>query len=289
MREGITVNAQVINEFFKHYLMILQESENFYIPLLIIFTSDNEGYNSGLQFRNYHLLNTQPLMKNMKLLIVDDEPGITSFLKEGLEEASYSVDIASDGKSGLDMALSNTYSLIILDWMIPVLSGIEVCNQIRKTGSMVPIIFLTAKKNLDDLLIGFEAGANDYIKKPFEFEELLVRINAQLKKSLKEENTLTVGKLTINTLSHQVFFDSKEIIFTPKEFSLLEYLVHNMDSVCTRNRILQEVWEIPPESDTSVVDVFITFIRRKLEKAGGRKIIQTIYGIGYVVREQDLL
>ena len=211
-----------------------------------------------------------PFMKNMKLLIIDDEPGITSFLKEGLEEAGYSVDVASDGKSGLDLALSNNYNLIILDWMIPVMSGIVVCNQIRKTGSVVPIIFLTAKKNLDDLVLGFEAGANDYIKKPFEFEELLVRINAQLKENVPGNNTLRAGKLTINPLSHQVFFDSKEITFTPKEFALLEYLVHNMDSVCTRNRILQKVWDISLESDTSVVDVFITFLRRKLEKASGR-------------------
>ena len=209
-------------------------------------------------------------MKNMKLLVIDDEPGITSFLKEGLEEAGYSVDVASDGKSGLDLALSNNYNLIILDWMIPVMSGIVVCNQIRKTGSVVPIIFLTAKKNLDDLVLGFEAGANDYIKKPFEFEELLVRINAQLKENVPGNNTLRAGKLTINPLSHQVFFDSKEITFTPKEFALLEYLVHNMDSVCTRNRILQKVWDISLESDTSVVDVFITFLRRKLEKASGR-------------------
>ena len=230
-----------------------------------------------------------PFMKNMKLLIIDDEPGITSFLKEGLEEAGYSVDVASDGKSGLDLALSNNYNLIILDWMITVMSGIVVCNQIRKTGSVVPIIFLTAKKNLDDLVLGFEAGANDYIKKPFEFEELLVRINAQLKENVPGNNTLRAGKLTINPLSHQVFFDSKEITFTPKEFALLEYLVHNMDSVCTRNRILQKVWDISLESDTSVVDVFITFLRRKLEKAGGRKIIQTIYGVGYIVRERDLL
>jgi two-component system copper resistance phosphate regulon response regulator CusR len=115
-----------------------------------------------------------------------------------------------------------------------------------------------------------------------------VRINAQLKKSLPSDNILRAGKLTINPISHQVFFDSKEITFTPKEFALLEYLVHNMDSVCTRNRILQKVWEIPSESDTSVVDVFITFLRRKLEKAGGKKIIQTIYGVGYIVRERDL-
>jgi DNA-binding response OmpR family regulator len=228
-------------------------------------------------------------MKKIKLLIIDDEPGITSFLKEGLEEAGYSVEIASDGKSGLDLAMSNNYNLLILDWMIPAISGIEVCNRIRKKGNMVPIIFLTAKKTLDDLVLGFEAGANDYIKKPFEFEELLVRINAQLKKNLPSDNIFKAGKLTINPLSHQVFFDSKEITLTPKEFALLEYLVHNMDSVCTRNRILQKVWEIPSESDTSVVDVFITFIRRKLEKAGGRKIIQTIYGVGYIVRERDLL
>jgi DNA-binding response OmpR family regulator len=228
-------------------------------------------------------------MKNLKLLIIDDEPGITSFLKEGLEEADYSVDIANNGKSGLELALSNNYNLIILDWMIPNISGIEVCRQIRKTGNMVPIIFLTAKKTLDDLVFGFEAGANDYIKKPFEFEELLARINAQLKKSLSGDITLKSGKLTINPISHQVFFDSKEVTLTPKEFALLEYLVRNMDSVCTRNRILEQVWEIPSESDTSVVDVFITFIRRKLEKAGGRKIIQTIYGVGYIVRERDLL
>ncbi len=228
-------------------------------------------------------------MKNMKLLVIDDEPGLTIFLKDGLEEFGYSVDIASDGKSGLELALSGDYNLIILDWMTPVISGIEVCRRLRNAGKMDRIIFLTAKKTLDDLVFGFEVGANDYIKKPFEFEELLVRINAQLKQQLTSNRSLSVGKLKINTLSHEVFFDSKEITLTPKEFALLEYLFRNMDSVCTRNRILQKVWEIPSESDTSVVDVFITFIRRKLEKAGGRRIIQTIYGVGYIVRERDLL
>ncbi|MEI6693065.1 MAG: response regulator transcription factor [Chlorobium sp.] len=228
----------------------------------------------------------------MKLLIIEDEPGMSSFLKEGLEEASYTVDIASDGKSGLSLALTNDYDLIILDWMIPVLSGIEVCRQVRKVGKVVPIIFLTAKKNLDDLVVGFDAGANDYIKKPFEFEELLVRIKAQLHNNISSDNIIRAGQLTINPMSHQVFFglkDPKEIILTPKEFALLEFLVRNMDRVCTRNLIIKKIWEIPFESDTSVVDVFVTFLRRKLEKAGCGKIIQTIYGIGYVVRERDLL
>ena len=228
----------------------------------------------------------------MKLLIIEDEPGMSSFLKEGLEEASYTVDIASDGKSGLSLALTNDYDLIILDWMIPVLSGIEVCRQVRKVGKVVPIIFLTAKKNLDDLVVGFDAGANDYIKKPFEFEELLVRIKAQLHNNISSDNIIRAGQLTINPMSHQVFFglkDPKEIILTPKEFALLEFLVRNMDRVCTRNLIIKKIWEIPFEADTSVVDVFVTFLRRKLEKAGCGKIIQTIYGIGYVVRERDLL
>ena len=228
----------------------------------------------------------------MKLLIIEDEPGMSSFLKEGLEEVSYTVDIASDGKSGLSLALTNDYDLIILDWMIPVLSGIEVCRQVRKVGKVVPIIFLTAKKNLDDLVVGFDAGANDYIKKPFEFEELLVRIKAQLHNNISSDNIIRAGQLTINPMSHQVFFglkDPKEIILTPKEFALLEFLVRNMDRVCTRNLIIKKIWEIPFESDTSVVDVFVTFLRRKLEKAGCGKIIQTIYGIGYVVRERDLL
>jgi len=225
----------------------------------------------------------------MKLLIVEDEPGISSFLKEGLEEASYSVDISCDGKSGLELALKNEYNLIILDWMLPAMSGIEVCRQLRKAENMIPIIFLTAKQTLDDLVFGFDAGANDYIKKPFEFEELLARIKVQLKNNLAGDSTIKAGQLTINPLSHQVLFASKEIILTPKEFALLEYLLRNLDRVCTRNLIIEKIWEIPFESDTSVVDVFITFLRRKLEKAGCGKIIQTIYGVGYIIRERDLI
>jgi two-component system, OmpR family, copper resistance phosphate regulon response regulator CusR len=224
----------------------------------------------------------------MRLLIIEDEPGIAGFLKDGLEEEYFAVDIACDGKSGLDMALINEYDLLIVDWMIPAISGIEVCRQVRKAGSTVPILFLTAKDTLEDVIFGLDAGANDYIKKPFEFEELLARIRVQLRNKNRSDDSLTAGILNINPVTHQVFCASTEITLTPKEFSLLEYLVRNKDRVCTRSRIIEHVWDIHFDSDTSVIDVYITFLRRKLEAAGCGNIIQTIRGVGYIVREPGL-
>ena len=224
----------------------------------------------------------------MRLLIIEDEPGIAGFLKDGLEEEYFAVDIAYDGKGGLDLALINEYDLLIIDWMIPALSGIEVCRQVRKAGNPVPILFLTAKDTLEDVLFGLEAGANDYIKKPFEFEELLARIRVQLRNKNQNNDSLSAGILNINPVTHQVFCGSNELILTPKEFSLLEYLIRNKDRVCTRSRIIEHVWDIHFDSDTSVIDVYITFLRRKLEPAGAGNIIQTIRGVGYIIREPGL-
>ncbi|EAT59145.1 response regulator transcription factor [Chlorobium ferrooxidans] len=221
----------------------------------------------------------------MRLLIIEDEPGIARFLKDGLEEEYFAVDLAHDGKTGLDMAMTNEYDLLIIDWMIPALSGIEVCRQVRKGGSTVPILFLTAKDTLEDVVFGLDAGANDYIKKPFEFEELLARIRVQLRTTNRVEESLSVGSLSINPVTHQVFSGSTELTLTPKEFALLEYLIRNKDRVCTRSRIIEHVWDIHFDSDTSVIDVYITFLRRKLESAGCGNIIQTIRGVGYIVRE----
>jgi len=224
----------------------------------------------------------------MRLLIIEDEPGIAGFLKDGLEEEYFAVDIAYDGKSGLDLALINEYDLLIIDWMIPALSGIEVCRQVRKAGNSVPILFLTAKDTLEDVVFGLDAGANDYIKKPFEFEELLARIRVQLRNKNQNDDSLSAGILSINPVTHQVFCGSNEMILTPKEFSLLEYLIRNKDRVCTRSRIIEHVWDIHFDSDTSVIDVYITFLRRKLEAAGAGNIIQTIRGVGYIVREPGM-
>jgi len=225
----------------------------------------------------------------MRLLIIEDEPGIAGFLKDGLEEEYFAVDLAYDGKSGLAMALTNDYDLLIVDWMIPALSGIEVCRQVRKAGSLVPILFLTAKDTLEDVVFGLDAGANDYIKKPFEFEELLARIRVQLRAKNRADDSLCAGSLSINPSTHQVFAGLNEITLTPKEFALLEYLIRNKDRVCTRSRIIEHVWDIHFDSDTSVIDVYITFLRRKLEAAGCGNLIQTIRGIGYIVREPEVV
>jgi DNA-binding response OmpR family regulator len=223
----------------------------------------------------------------MRLLIIEDEPGIARFLKEGLEEECYAVDVAFDGKSGLDLAMTNDYDLILLDWMIPGLSGIEVCRHMRSAGNSVPVIFLTARDTLEDVVFGLGTGANDYVKKPFEFEEVLARIRVQLRGVNQDGDSISAGPLSINPATHQVFCNSVELALTPKEFALLEYLIRNKDRPCSRSRIIEHVWDIQFYSDTSVIDVYINFLRRKLEAAGCDNLIQTIRGIGYIIRESS--
>lgn len=221
----------------------------------------------------------------MRLLIIEDEPGIARFLKEGLEEEYFAVDVAHDGKKGLDLAMTNDYDLIMVDWMIPGLSGVEVCRHIRQAGSDVPIIFLTARDTLEDVVFGLETGANDYIRKPFEFEEVLARIRVQLRGVARDGDALSAGPVTMNPVTHQVFCNGNELTLTPKEFALLEYLIRNKDRPCSRSRIIEHVWDIHFYSDTSVIDVYINFLRRKLEASGCGNLIQTIRGIGYIIRE----
>jgi two-component system copper resistance phosphate regulon response regulator CusR len=225
----------------------------------------------------------------MRLLVIEDEPGIARVLKEGLEEEGFAVDLACDGKAGLDLGLTNAYDLIMVDWMIPAISGIEVCRQIRKSLSDVPVLFLTARDSVEDIVFGLESGANDYIKKPFKFEELLARIRVQLRRRKPEDESLGVGALTISTVTHQVFYGSVEIPLTRKEFSLLEYLVRNKERACSRSKIIEHVWDMHFYSDTAVIDVHINFLRKKLEKAGCSNVIHTIRGVGYIVRESQSL
>ncbi len=220
----------------------------------------------------------------MRVLIIEDEPGIANFLKEGLEEECFAVDVASNGREGLSMALSSDYDLLIVDWLLPGLSGVEVCRQFRKECSQVPVIFLTAKDTLDDVVFGLESGANDYIKKPFAFEELLARIRVQLRSSFSGNPLLQAGGVKMNLAAHMVSCNGKEVSLTPKEFALLEYLLRNKGNVCTRSRIIEHVWDIHFDADTSVIDVYVNFLRKKLDVSGCTDLIETVRGIGYVIR-----
>ncbi|MDF1516999.1 MAG: response regulator transcription factor [Lutibacter sp.] len=221
----------------------------------------------------------------MRILIVEDEPGIFNFLQQGLEEESFSVDIAENGNAGLQLALSGDYDLLLLDWMVPGMSGIEVCRQFRKEFSDTPIIFLTAKDTVDETIFGLQSGANDYIKKPFHFEELLERIKVQLRPKSGEHSLFNLGNITLNTENHQVLKNGKEINLTQKEFALLEFLMRNKGAVCRRTRIIERVWDIHFEYNTGVIDVYINALRKKLQLKADENYIQTIRGIGYMAKE----
>lgn len=221
----------------------------------------------------------------MKLLIVEDEDGIAAFLKQGLTEESFIVDVADNGEKGLELALSGKYDLLLLDWMLPKISGIEICTQFRKKCKETPIIFLTAKDTLDETILGLQLGANDYIKKPFHFEELLERIKVQLRPKSQEPSIFKLGNITLNIDSHQVHKHNKEVHLTQKEFALLEYLIRNKGTVCTRTQIIENVWDIHFEYNTGVIDVYINALRKKLSLLDDGNYIQTVRGIGYIAKE----
>ncbi|MBK9109683.1 MAG: response regulator transcription factor [Saprospiraceae bacterium] len=221
----------------------------------------------------------------MRILIVEDEQGIAAFLKQGLEEESFAVDVAYDGRKGLQLALSGAYDLLLLDWMLPGMSGIEICRQFRKEFLKTPIIFLTAKDTLDETVFGLQSGANDYIKKPFHFEELLERIKVQLRPKTGEHSLFTLGRISLNTETHQVFKDEMEINLTLKEFALLEFLLRNKGKVCRRSRIIESVWDIHFDYNTSIIDVYINALRKKLALSDEENYIQTVRGVGYIAKE----
>jgi DNA-binding response OmpR family regulator len=222
----------------------------------------------------------------MRILIVEDEQGIANFIRDGLTEEGFAVDVARDGTTGLDLALTSDYDVILLDWMLPGMSGIEVCRQIRKKDAAVPIIFLTARDATQDVVFGLDTGANDYIKKPLQFDELLARIRVQLRAPSGGETTLRFGTVVLDPESHQVLKDGHEIQLTAKEFALLEFLMRNKGKVCSRTRIIEHVWDMHFDADTSVIDVYINYLRKKLDGGAATSCIQTVRGVGYVIRDE---
>ncbi len=220
----------------------------------------------------------------MKIAIIEDEVGITNFLKQGLEEEHYEVVTANDGEKGWELIQKSKPDLILLDWMMPKMSGIEVCKKVRATDTKTPIIFLTARDTVQETIEGLKAGANDYIKKPFSFDELLARISIYFRENT-EATQLTLGPISMNRLTHQVFVDEREITFTQREFELLHFLMKNKGTVCSRTQIIEEVWNIHFEYDSGVIDVFMNGIRKKLNLPKDQEYIKTIRGIGYIAND----
>ncbi|MEQ1797869.1 MAG: response regulator transcription factor [Lacibacter sp.] len=225
----------------------------------------------------------------MRILLAEDETAIAGFIKDGLEEEGFSVDVASNGRQGLEMAIDNIteYDIFLLDWMLPGISGIEICRSIRKENKTVPIIFLTAKDTVDDTVFGLEAGANDYLKKPFAFEELLARIKVLLRSKAGEQTIFETEQIQLNTEVHLVTKNGKPVDLTQKEFALLEYLLRNKGKVCRRTRIIEKIWDVHFDKDTSVIDVFINALRKKLDTQGTESFIQTVRGVGYRVNDHS--
>ena len=218
------------------------------------------------------------------LLIVEDEEGIVQFLKQGLEEENYQVSIASNGLDGLTLFQNGKFDLVLLDWMLPKMTGLEVCKKIRETNSKTPIIFLTAKDTVQETVEGLKTGANDYIKKPFSFDELLERIKVQLR-DIEEYETLSLGPIEIDLKKHAVTVNKCDALLTNKEFEFLCYLVRNKGKACSRIQILQDVWNINFEYETGVIDVCMNSIRKKLNLKVEEDYIKTIRGVGFIAND----
>ena len=226
-------------------------------------------------------------MSLTKVLIIEDEPKVASFIKIGLEENGYAADIAHDGLKGVNMVKQNTYNAIILDLNLPVMNGYEVCKKIREEND-VPVLMLTALGTTEDKLTGFESGADDYLVKPFEFRELLARIKALLKRNSQTASSaslIKIADLELNTDSKTVKRNNTKIDLTAKEFSLLEFLMRNKGRVISRSEIAEKIWDITFDTGTNVIDVYINFLRKKIDKDYPVKLIHTHIGMGYVLKE----
>jgi DNA-binding response OmpR family regulator len=224
----------------------------------------------------------------MKILIVEDEPKVASFIKKGLEENNYDAEVAYDGLMAEKLVRSNQFDLFILDIIIPGINGLELCKRLKIINSNIPVLMLTALGTTDDKIIGFEAGASDYLVKPFEFRELLARVKVLLKRpdqTHKITNTLIVGDIELDLERKVVRRENTYIDLTAKEFSLLEYFMRNSGRVLSRIDIAEKVWDIKFDFGTNVVDVYVNFLRKKIDKGFEKKMIHTRVGFGYVFGE----
>jgi len=218
----------------------------------------------------------------MRILLVEDEERIAAFIRKGLKEELYTVDVARDGSEALDIAGAGEYDLIILDLRLPVRDGISVCRELRAQGNTTPILMLTARDTIDDRVRGLDAGADDYLVKPFAFQELLARLRALARRPpVVQDLTLRMANLTLDTRTHQARRDAQLIELSAREYCLLELLMRQPGQVLTRTQIAEQIWGYDFDANSNVVDVYIRYLRRKVDDQFEPKLIQTVRGVGY--------
>ena len=221
----------------------------------------------------------------MRILVVEDEKKVASFLKKGLEEEYYAVDCAYDGEEALYMVEANDYDLMILDIMLPKIDGLEVLQGVRDKGFPLPVLMLTAKDSVEDVVKGLDAGGDDYLTKPFAFAELLARVRALLRRKEREPSgELKVADLVLDPVTHAVSRGGQEIELTAKEYALLEYLMRQVNRVVTRTMISEHVWDYHFDPMTNVIDVYVNHLRNKIDQNSSQKLIHTIRGVGYMLK-----
>jgi len=219
----------------------------------------------------------------MRILLVEDEKGVANFIKKGLEEEYYTIDHSTDAEGGLLFLDTTSYDLIILDVMLPGMNGFELCKKIRQRGVHSPILMLTARDSVKDKVHGLDSGADDYLTKPFSFEELLARVRALLRRKQDQLTEVTHGPLKIDAVSHRVYIEGKEIVLRPKEFSILIYLLRNKGRVLSRTQILENIWGYDFNPNTNIVDVHIKALREKLKEHSLSEMIRSVRGVGYMI------
>ncbi|MDD2541005.1 MAG: response regulator transcription factor [Desulfuromonadaceae bacterium] len=222
----------------------------------------------------------------MKILIVEDEKKVASFIKRGLEDDSYQVTLSYDGADGLKRASSGEFDLIILDYMLPKKDGLTVLHELREAGNQVPVLMLTAKAETADVVSGLDAGADDYLLKPFAFAELQARVRALIRRSEQDRGAeIRFADLRLDPVNHKVWRGQTEIVLTAKEYNLLAYMVRNAGNVLSRANIADNCWEYPFETFTNIIDVYINYLRKKVDGKFPTKLIHTVRGQGYILKE----
>jgi heavy metal response regulator len=223
----------------------------------------------------------------VRLLVVEDENKVASFIKKGLEEEGYAVDLAADGEAGLAMALERVHDLIILDIRLPKMDGLQVLQMLRRDKITTPVLLLTVRATIEDKVLGLDAGADDYLTKPFAFQELLARVRALLRRRAETEpSVLQVGDLSLDPARRTVTRGGVKIDLTAREFSLLDYFMRNPGRVLTRTMIAEHVWDYSFDTSTNVIDVYVNYLRKKIDAEREPKLLHTVRGVGYVLRAE---